>query len=132
MNFIHKGSLTPSKWLSRWIKVDKWNYFYFHSQGFLFSILVAIYFLQYETSFRRSVSSFGHSHHQIQAVSDEFILIADFLREWEKIFYTHFGPRSLPPKASPKNFVHCWCSKLHSHVLLHMLRYVIYYLLKVN
>ena len=28
MNFIHKLSLAPSKWLSRWIKVDKWDYFH--------------------------------------------------------------------------------------------------------
>ena len=35
MIFIHKLPLAPSKWLSRWIKVDKWDYFHFLSQDFV-------------------------------------------------------------------------------------------------
>ena len=45
MNFIHKVPLAPSKWLSRRMKVDKWDYFHFRSQYFFFlcSILIFIY-----------------------------------------------------------------------------------------
>ena len=55
--------MAPFKWLSRWIKVDKWDYFYFLSQIF-FSIsyfTLIQFFFKYETIVRRSASSFGHS-----------------------------------------------------------------------
>ena len=32
VDFILKMPLAPSKWLFRWIKEDKWDYFYFCSQ----------------------------------------------------------------------------------------------------
>ena len=51
--------------LSKWIKVDKWDYFQNGSQDFflfLFSFLILIYFSIYETTVRRSRAwSFGHS-----------------------------------------------------------------------
>ena len=57
-NFIHKVSMAPSKW----IKVDKWDYFGNGSQDFfsLFSSLL-IYFFKYETIVRSSAWYFGHS-----------------------------------------------------------------------
>ena len=36
MNFNHKVPLAPSKWLSRRIKMDKWDYYYFRSQDLFF------------------------------------------------------------------------------------------------
>ena len=52
MNFI----LAPSKWLSRWIKVDKWDYFHFRSQALfsLFYFNFNLFFFKYETIIRRS------------------------------------------------------------------------------
>ena len=62
MNFIHKVSLDLSKCLSKWIKVEKWDYFRIGPQDFfLFYILIFIYFFKYETIVRSSASSFGHS-----------------------------------------------------------------------
>ena len=52
--------LTPSKCLSKWIKLDKWDYFQNDFQDvFFFFILNLIYF--YETIVRGSSLSFGHS-----------------------------------------------------------------------
>ena len=40
MNFIHKVPLTQSKCLSKWIKVDKWDYFQNRPQDFFFSYYI--------------------------------------------------------------------------------------------
>jgi hypothetical protein len=50
-----------------WIKGDKWDYFHLRSQDFfsiffLFSILIFIWFFEYETIVRRRTLSFGHSY----------------------------------------------------------------------
>ena len=52
--------MAPSKCLSKWIKGDKWDYFKNSPQD-LFSLLIFIYFFEYETIVRSSAWSFGHS-----------------------------------------------------------------------
>ena len=51
VKFIPKVPLAPSKCLSKWIKVDKWDYFQNDSQDFfsLFYTSIYIYFFEYET-----------------------------------------------------------------------------------
>ena len=44
MDFIHKVPLAPSKWLSRWIKMDKLDYFHFCLQDFFFYFLFSFLF----------------------------------------------------------------------------------------
>ena len=62
MIFIHKVPLAPSKCLSKWIKMDKWDYFQNGSRDFfLFYILIFIHFLKYETIVRSSAWAFCHS-----------------------------------------------------------------------
>ena len=62
-NFIHKVPLAPSKCLSKWTKLYKWDYFQNRQQKlfFLIYILSLIYFFEYETIVRSSAWSFGHS-----------------------------------------------------------------------
>ena len=63
LRIIPKVPLAPFKCLSKWIKVDKWDYFQNGSNdfSFLFSTLIFIYFLKYETIVRSSVCSFYYS-----------------------------------------------------------------------
>ena len=42
--FFHKVPLAPSKWLSRWIKMDKWDYFHFCIQDFFFLFSISVLF----------------------------------------------------------------------------------------
>ena len=75
INFLHKVPLAPSKCLSKWIKVDKWDYFQNGSQdfffSFLFSLLIFIYFFKYETIVRSSAWSFDHSDPDPSSVNYE-------------------------------------------------------------
>ena len=79
MNFIHKVPLAPSKCLSKWIKVDKWDYFqngpqdFFSLFSFLFSLLILIFFFKYETTIRSSAWSFGHSDPDPSSVNYKMI-----------------------------------------------------------
>ena len=62
MNFIHKVHLDWSKCLSKWIKVDKWEYFQNRPQDFFFfHISISMYFFTYETIVRSRAWSFGYS-----------------------------------------------------------------------
>jgi hypothetical protein len=63
MNFIHKVPLAPSKCLSKWIKVDKWDYFQNRQQVFIFSLFSFNFYLffEYETFVRSSALSLSHS-----------------------------------------------------------------------
>ena len=45
MNFIHKVPLASSKCLSKWIKVDKWDYFQNGSQMFFFTFIFIYIFI---------------------------------------------------------------------------------------
>ena len=44
MNFIHKMPLALSKCLSKWIKMDKWDYFQISHQDFCFSFMFYLFF----------------------------------------------------------------------------------------
>ena len=59
MNFIHKTPLAPSKWLSLWIKVDKWNYFHLRLKDFFFlvSVFIFIQFFEYENIVKRNMKA---------------------------------------------------------------------------
>ena len=73
VNFIHKVPLAPSNCLSKWIKLDKWDYFQNGSQDFIFqfSISISIYLFKYETIVRSSAWSFGHSYPDPSSVNTE-------------------------------------------------------------
>ena len=61
MNFIPEVPLAPSKCLSKWIKVDKWDYFQNHPQDFFLLYFNFHVFFTYETIVRSSSWSFEHS-----------------------------------------------------------------------
>ena len=59
-HFINKVPLATSKCLSKWIKVDKWDYFKNSPQDFFFLFSLLIYCFKYEVIVRSSAWSFGH------------------------------------------------------------------------
>ena len=70
MNFIPIVPHVPSKCLSKWIKVDKWDYLQNGSQDFFFfSRLIFSYFFKYETIVRSSAWSFSHSDSDSSSVT---------------------------------------------------------------
>ena len=48
MNFIHTVPLALSKFLSKWLKVNKWDYFCFRSQIFFFSLANQFLLINYD------------------------------------------------------------------------------------
>ena len=51
--------LAPSRWLSLWIKVDKWNYFHLRLKDFFFlvSVFIFIQFFEYENIVKRNMKA---------------------------------------------------------------------------
>ena len=99
MNFIPKVPLAPSKCLSKWIKVDKWDYFQNGSQdfffSFLFSLLILIYFFKYETIVSRNGLSLGYSERDTSSVGrkSEPLFFYTFLHQL--FFFVSFDSYSL-------------------------------------
>ena len=106
MKFIHKVPLAPSKCLSKFIKVDKLDYFQNGPQHFL-SLLYIYIFFKYETIVRSSAWSFGHSDPDPSSVKYE----STFLRKVVVLVL----------KVSSKNYIVFSCA--HGKVLARVFKH---------
>ena len=94
VNFIHKVPLALSKCLSKWIKVDQWDYFQNGSHTF-FSVLIYICFFEYETIVRNSPWSFAHSDPDPSSVWTERLVNWNFHNRGHINLLVHYILRRL-------------------------------------